>query len=118
MKPPRHNTPIFIINSDYEFCNIYRATKGISDTFGDQEDIIVTTANVKCILQPTQYLSGNILRMFDLALVAISTHLLIVSVATNIKSKDRIQDYCGNSYDVISVNNWHTHKTAMLKVID
>jgi len=116
LKRHKYRFPKMKLRVNYEYVLIERKSLGAPDDFGNRDVTWITvSSNTRADITPVTMMSGQQLRLFEIGLVKLSSHHMIVEPGTDIKVRDRVTDAEDNVWNVNEVMNIQgSHKEALL----
>ncbi len=110
-------SPVDILQIDYEYCRIsYYAQDSRNDLGEPSKTLIQRAENVKCSIDPIPPGQTHAIRGLPQGQVEQSTHHMVFPADQIVCVGDIVTDYDGNTYDVLFVATWWTHKEALLRL--
>ncbi len=120
----RNRVPaIDVLQIDYEYVKIsYYAEGAVNDLGEPSRTLTERNTNVRCSLDqllstPSYINQAGTRSIIQQGIVENASFILTLLASADIQGGDLVEDFDGDTYDVIHVVDWHTHIEAFLRKV-
>ena len=112
---------IDVLQIDFEYATISYYLEGARNNLGEPSRTLTERAtNVKCSIDPLSRLptyirQSGIREILRQGIIDNAAYYMVLAAAQTIEPGDVVTNYDSDTFDVLHVVNWYTHKEAFLR---